>query len=70
MKNLITEDMFIQEIIQKYPETVKVFKEYNLDCVHCQIAEFEEISHGARVHHITPEELLEKLNSVVSDKSR
>lgn len=61
--------MFIQDIIQQHPETISVFKEYKLDCMNCQIAEFEEIRHGAKVHHIDPETLVEKLNLVISTKS-
>lgn len=68
MKKIITEDMFIQDIIQKHPETIQVFRDHKLDCMNCQIAEFEEICHGATVHHLNPEELIEKLNSAISKK--
>ena len=64
----ITKEMHIQEIIQQHPETIAVFKEYELDCANCQIAEFEEVCHGAKVHHIDPEKLIEKLNSVIKEK--
>lgn len=66
MSDLIRKDMFIQEIIMKYPETIKVFREHNLDCMNCQIAEFEEIAHGATVHHIDPDTLVKELNSAIS----
>jgi len=65
MGKQITKDMMIQEIIHNHPETIKVFKAHNLDCMNCQIAEFEEICHGAAVHHINPVILLAELNSVV-----
>ena len=68
MKKTITKDMFIQNIIHEHPETIQVFKDHKLDCMNCQIAEFEEISHGATVHHLDPDELIEKLNSAISKK--
>lgn len=60
--------MFIQDIIHTYPETVQIFRKHNLECMNCQIAEFEEIGHGAQVHHIDPEKLIEELNSVLEGK--
>ena len=66
MKKTITKDMFIQDIIHTYPETVKIFRDHKLDCMNCQIAEFEEICHGATVHHLDPEKLVEELNSAIS----
>lgn len=68
MKKRITKDMFIQEIIHEYPETIHVFKEHNLECMNCQIAEFEDIGHGAKVHHLDPEKLVEELNIIVENK--
>jgi hybrid cluster-associated redox disulfide protein len=68
MNNKITKEMHIQEIIQQHPETISVFKNYELDCANCQIAEFEEISHGAKVHHIDPDRLVEELNAVITEE--
>ena len=65
MGEKISGDMLIQEIIQKHPETVQVFREYKLECMNCQIAQFEEIAHGAEVHHISPDVLIDKLNAAV-----
>lgn len=66
----ITKNMSIQDIIQKYPETLRIFREYDLDCMNCQIAEFEEIGHGAEVHHINPDILVEKLNAAIKEKEK
>ena len=68
MGKIVTKEMFIQDIIQQHPETLNVFREFKLDCMNCQIAEFEDICHGAQVHHIDPDSLIDKLNSVISDK--
>ncbi len=63
---MITRDMFIEEVIQKYPETIAVFKKFGLDCNECQIAAYEEVEHGAGVHSINVEALLAELNRVIS----
>lgn len=63
---MISKEMTIEEIIQRYPQTIPVFARFGLECVGCQIASFEALEHGAGVHHVDVEQLLKELNSVVS----
>ena len=65
---MITREMLIGEIIRQHPETVRVFTKYSLDCPECQIADFEELEHGAGVHHVNVDQLLEELNGAVGDR--
>ena len=64
---MITKDMIISDIISQYPETLPVFREFNLDCCECQIADIETVGHGAGVHHVALEKLLTSLNDAVGD---
>lgn len=66
---MITRDMIIADIIRQYPATLAVFKRYNLDCWECQIADLETIEHGAGVHKVAVEELLDALNRCVDAAS-
>jgi hybrid cluster-associated redox disulfide protein len=61
---MITKEMTIGEIISLYPATLPVFGRYGLDCSECQIAEFEELEHGAGVHKVDITLLLDELNRV------
>ena len=63
---MITREMFIGEIIRLYPETMKVFEKYGLDCFECQIADFEALEHGANVHKVDVDVLLEELNRTIA----
>ena len=54
--------MTITEILTRYPETLPVFARYGLDCYDCQIAEFEQLEHGASVHKIDIDTLIHELN--------
>jgi len=54
--------MTITEILSRYPETLPVFEQYGLDCYDCQIAEFEQLEHGASVHKVDIDLLLIELN--------
>lgn len=62
---MITSDMTIGEIIRRYPQTVAVFEKYGLDCYECQVAEYEELAHGAGVHKTDIEKLLAELNEAI-----
>lgn len=62
---MITRDMIIADIITKNPETLPVFKNYNLDCYECQIADLETLEHGAGVHKVSIDDLLVSLNNAL-----
>lgn len=62
---MITRDMTIEDVIRKYPETVEVFRKFGLECMECQIAAFEAVEHGAGVHHVNVEKLVEELNKAI-----
>jgi hybrid cluster-associated redox disulfide protein len=62
---MITKDMHISDILHRYPQTLKVFENFGLDCFECQIADYEALEHGATVHKLNVDELLTELNRVV-----
>lgn len=62
---MITKEMTIGEIIRRYPETLRVFEKYGLDCYECQIADFEALEHGAGVHKADVDKLLDELNRTI-----
>ncbi len=61
---MITKDMIIADVIRNHPETIAVFQKFGLSCRECQIADFEEVEHGAGVHEWDLEQLLAELNKV------
>ena len=63
---MITQEMIIADIIAKHPETLSVFKRFNLDCYECQIADLETLGHGADVHKVDIGRLLTSLNDVLN----
>jgi len=64
---MIRGGMKIADVMRTYPQTVSVFCKFGLDCSGCQIAEYEEIAHGASVHDVDLEALLAALNAVISE---
>lgn len=67
---MITREMKIEEIVQRYPQTIPVLTHFGLECVGCQIASLEALEHGAGVHHVDIEQLLAELNAAISTDIR
>lgn len=62
---MITREMTIGDIMQSYPQTIPVLKSFGLDCRECQIADYEDLNHGASVHEVDVDRLLLALNEVI-----
>lgn len=61
---LVTKEMTIGEVIQKYPKAAFVFLDYGLHCVGCPMANPETIGEAAKLHRINLKKFLEDLNKV------
>ena len=62
---MITKDMLIAEVIEKYPQVVQTMMMSGMGCVHCAIAHGESLADGAMAHGIDPDELVNALNDVL-----
>jgi hybrid cluster-associated redox disulfide protein len=60
---MITKNMSITEVVQKYPETVEVFLKHGMHCLGCMAARFENVEQGALAHGINVDKLMEDLNN-------
>ncbi len=64
----ITREMAIGEIVQKHPQTVRVFLSHGLMCVGCAAARFESLEQGAVAHGIDVDILVKDLNAALGEK--
>jgi hybrid cluster-associated redox disulfide protein len=62
----ITKDMSIVDVVQQYPQTVQVFRNYGMGCLGCAAARFEDIEQGAAAHGIDVTALIDDLNKAVN----
>jgi hybrid cluster-associated redox disulfide protein len=62
MKSKITKRMSITEILQKHPETFKVFAKAGMHCIGCAAASFETLEDGAVAHGLDADKLVRDLN--------
>jgi hybrid cluster-associated redox disulfide protein len=63
---MIGKEMKIEDVLRRFPQTVAVFRRFGIDCDQCQLSEYEDLEHGARVHGIDLEALLRGLNDSVA----
>ena len=61
----ITKEMSIDEVVQKYPQTIRTFMKHGLHCIGCFAASFENIDQGAQAHGINVDALIADLNKDV-----
>lgn len=61
---MITKEMSIMEVVEKYPQTAAIFQQHGMGCLGCAAAHFENIDQGAAAHGINIEALISDLNKV------
>ena len=65
---MIDKDMKIEDVLRRYPQATPVFERFGIDCAQCQLSEYENLEHGAKVHGIDLSTLLKELNESVTVK--
>ncbi len=66
----ITKDMTIMEVVNKHPQSIKVFYQHGLFCIGCSVAYRESVEQGAQAHGIDVEQLMKELNRAVESKQQ
>jgi hybrid cluster-associated redox disulfide protein len=68
MKEKITKDMLLGEVVNKYPKSIEVFMKHGLPCAMCGAAFSETVEQGAASHGIDLKSLLKDLNKFTTKK--
>ncbi len=69
-KELITKEILVSELLEKYPQTAPILMSYGLHCVGCVFSSFDTLENGIKIHRIddeTFEMLLKDLNKAISE---
>lgn len=61
---MITKDMTIGELVNKYPESPKVLMEFGMMCVGCPSSQGETIEEAAMVHGMDMNALMDALKKL------
>lgn len=60
----VKKDMFLGEIVQKYPKSAIVMMKYGLHCIGCHVSAYETLEQGCKAHGMTYEQIEEMLKEV------
>ncbi|MGB3833049.1 MAG: DUF1858 domain-containing protein [Mesorhizobium sp.] len=61
-----SDDATMDEIMRRWPATIRVILQNGMLCVGCPIAPFHKISDAAREHGLTEDELRRELQAVAA----
>ena len=62
MRELITKDQLISEILRAKPEAAEVLMKNGMGCIGCPASQMESLEQASMVHGIDLEKLLAELN--------
>lgn len=62
----ITKDMTIEEVVQRFPETIRVFSQYGVGCLGCCAAQYDNVEQGAVIHGVDADQLVTELNACLT----
>ena len=62
---MVTKDMNIMEVVEKYPIAVEVFQRHGLGCVGCMIASGETLAEGIEAHGLDAEAIISEINELI-----
>jgi len=61
----IKDDSLVQDVVERYPQTIPIFNHHGLQCVGCYISPFHTIADTAREYALAVEPLLADLNQAL-----
>ena len=65
----ITKDMTIEEVVQRFPETIRVFSQHGVGCLGCSAAQYDNLEQGAVVHGVDVDQLVRELNACLTARA-
>ena len=71
LKQLVTKDMVIADVLKKYPDVAVIMLEHGLHCVGCHANVFDTIEAGCKVHGLddeTVDSLVSEINKFISSE--
>ncbi len=69
LKQLVTKDMVIGDVLKKYPDVAVIMLEHGLHCVGCHANVFDTIEAGCKIHGIDDETIdgmVKEINKFIS----
>lgn len=60
--------MMIEDVLERWPRTSRVFYEYKMACVGCALAPFYTLEEAADIYHLSLDEFIEDIQLVIAEE--
>jgi hybrid cluster-associated redox disulfide protein len=64
---MITPNLYIDEILEHWPGTIYLFFEYKMACVGCSMSAFDTLEDALKAYNLPQEAVLHSLNKQVAE---
>ena len=68
MKEPVSKDMLIGDVVSKFPPSVKVMSDHGLHCIGCHVATWETLEQGCQGHGLDVDSLVKEINKAITLK--
>jgi hybrid cluster-associated redox disulfide protein len=65
-KNMPNPDMTVDQVMNRWPASIRVFMNFKLGCVGCPIATFHSVEEASREHNIDGDAFLAALQAMAA----
>jgi len=65
-KSTLTPDMTVDQVMKRWPASIRVFMDFRMGCVGCPIATFHSVDEASREHRIDAAVFLSALQRVAA----
>ena len=65
-KSMLTPDMTVDQVMKRWPASIRVFLDFRMGCVGCPIATFHSVDEASREHEIDAAVFLSALQRVAA----
>lgn len=67
MKNYVTNDTLVGEIVNTYPETIDVLLSCGMHCLGCPASQAESLADACAVHGLEPSAVVDAVNAKIAE---
>ena len=67
MKKIVpTPDMTVDQVMSRWPASIRIFLDFKLSCIGCPIASFHSVDEASREHRVDGDAFLTALRAVAA----
>jgi len=65
MKDRITPNLLVADILNRWPQTIPVFLKYRMSCVGCIMSSFENLDDAIQIYHLPQQQVIADLQQAI-----